>query len=330
MKDYQIETLIYKLGLDKLSNIHGKFNFRCPICGDSNISQRKKRGWIFERNSEYWYHCFNCGISMPFYIFLKKYYYYLYKEYIALKLFNNNNIIPKNENKQSILEYEILNIPTILSLPDNHKAKIYIKNRKIPFKHWNRIYYAEQYKTFVNTLIPNKFDDLKFDEERIVIPIYNIHKKIVGVQGRSLQSKPKVRYLTVLFNENELNSCNLELVDKNKTIYITEGFFDSLFLPNAITMNSSNINFEKLLEVAEKDKFVFVFDNEIRNRQINDKMLKVVNNGFKIALWDKDIKGKDINEMVLNGYTPEYILEQLEKNTYSNMTAKMKIKMRFL
>lgn len=328
MRDYQIESLVYKLGLTNLTHTNGKFNFRCPICGDSNSNKRKKRGWILERNSEYWFHCFNCSASMPFSYLLKKHFYFVYKEYVALKLFNTDKPIPEEEIK-NVTEIETLKIPNILSLPDDHKAKLYIKNRIIPEQHWNRIYYADKYKEFVNSLLPNKFPDLTNDDDRIVIPIYNIHKKIVGVQGRAL-NKSKLRYITILFNDNELNSCNLEIVDKNKTIYVTEGFFDSLFLPNAITMNSSNIDYNRLTEIAEKDKFVFVFDNERRNKQIVDRMLKTVNNGFKIALWDKDIKYKDINEMVLNGYKIESILEILERNTCSKLVAKTKILTRFV
>lgn len=329
MRNYEIEQIIYKIGLESLEHKNGKFHFRCSVCGDSSHSQRKKRGWIIEKNGNYHYHCFNCGYSANISNYLKQYHYELYKEYLSLIIFKKEFDKPVIQNKILKTEYEKLNIPNILSLDENHRGRKYISERKIPFKFWNNIYFTYGFKKFVNTLIPNKFESTDYDDERIVIPIYDIHKKIIGIQGRSLEKKAKIRYLTILFNDDDLNICGLERVSRTDTIYITEGFFDSLFLPNAISMNSSNIPLNRLNEISNKENFVFVFDNEKRNRQIIQRMEKVIDNGFKILIWPDGIKGKDINEM-LEFYKNEEIIKIIENNIYSGMTAKLKLKMRFL
>lgn len=328
MKDYVIESLVYKLGLEKLTHTNGKFNFRCPLCGDSAISQKKKRGWIFEKKGDYFFHCFNCGETLNIKTFLKRINFSVYQEYITEKLLKEKPITEeKKEINKTILQYEKLDIPDIMSLGKNHIAYRYLSSRKIPLKYFNNIYYTDSYKAFVNSLLPNKFENITRDEARIVIPIYNLQKKIVGVQGRSLNKYSKVRYITILFNDNELNVCGLERYNRNETIYVTEGFFDSLFLPNAISMNSSDIDLNRLLEIASKDKFVFVFDNEPRNREIVSKMMKICKSDYRICIWNTSMKGKDINEMYLNGNNMEYIKETIDKNICSGFQAQIRIRL---
>lgn len=43
--------------------VGNKYNGRCPICGDSKKSSRKRRGWIY-LDSGCSYYCFNCGTSL--------------------------------------------------------------------------------------------------------------------------------------------------------------------------------------------------------------------------------------------------------------------------
>lgn len=45
------------------NRVDGKFNGRCPFCGDSKKSTTKKRGWIYF-NKDCSYYCFNCSTGM--------------------------------------------------------------------------------------------------------------------------------------------------------------------------------------------------------------------------------------------------------------------------
>ena len=55
------------------------------------------------------------------------------------------------------------------------------------------------FKKFVNTLKPT-FEDTRYDEERIIIPLY-YQKNLIGLQGRSL-GPSKVKYITVMLNDD--------------------------------------------------------------------------------------------------------------------------------
>ena len=48
------------------------YNFRCPLCGDSQKNKTKSRGYIFRKKNDYFYMCHNCGASTNFFNFLKQ------------------------------------------------------------------------------------------------------------------------------------------------------------------------------------------------------------------------------------------------------------------
>ena len=48
------------------------YNFRCPICGDSQKDKNKCRGYVFKRKDDYFFRCHNCGASHNFYNFLER------------------------------------------------------------------------------------------------------------------------------------------------------------------------------------------------------------------------------------------------------------------
>ena len=48
------------------------YNFRCPICGDSQRNKNKARGYIYAVKVNTNFKCHNCGASMSFNNFLKK------------------------------------------------------------------------------------------------------------------------------------------------------------------------------------------------------------------------------------------------------------------
>ena len=62
----------------------GKYNFRCPICGDGGTSY-KSRAWFLERDS-YYFHCFNCSTQSSFRNFLKLLFPEIYREYVFDKM----------------------------------------------------------------------------------------------------------------------------------------------------------------------------------------------------------------------------------------------------
>ena len=69
-------------------------------------------------------------------------------------------------------------------------------------------------------------------------------------------------------------------MDRTKTIYVTEGPIDSLFLPNSIAVAGSD--FKKIPEDI-KDNAILVYDNEPRNTEIVKKIEQVIDLGIVCA-----------------------------------------------
>ena len=99
-----------------------------------------------------------------------------------------------------------------------------------------------------------------------------------------------------------------------------------MFLPNGISMAGSDGIFDsEFFPVRVKGEVVFVFDNECRNLEIVNKMLKVSEDGYSVCIFPKTIREKDINDMILSGFTQDQVVDIINKNTYSGLKAKLKI-----
>ena len=48
------------------------YNFRCPLCGDSQKNKNKARGYLYRIKNNTNFKCHNCGINISFNNFLKK------------------------------------------------------------------------------------------------------------------------------------------------------------------------------------------------------------------------------------------------------------------
>jgi len=106
-------------------------------------------------------------------------------------------------------------------------------------------------------------------------------------------------------------------VDSSKPIYIVEGPFDSTFVQNAVAMCGSDVDIGSF----GWDDYIYVFDNEPRNREIVNRIEKTINRGDKVIIWPTSIEQKDINDMVLAGHN---VMDVLKSNTYSALEAKIK------
>jgi alkyl sulfatase BDS1-like metallo-beta-lactamase superfamily hydrolase len=109
----------------------------------------------------------------------------------------------------------------------------------------------------------------------------------------------------------------LDQIDTSKTIYIVEGPFDSTFIKNAVAMCGSDID----IRAFNWSDYIYVFDNEPRNREIVNRISKTITRGNKVIIWPTSIQQKDINDMVLAGLN---VMDVLKSNTYSGLEAKIK------
>lgn len=297
------------------------YNFRCPICGDSQKQKNKARGYLYQVKNNTNYKCHNCGISVSFSNFLKTVDSESHKHYMFEKFKDGNT--GKNFPTQSPEDiFKTINSSrpkfrkkVVIDLPDAFSVDIskqYLESRAI-FK--GDFYYAENFKEFVNSVKPDSFDNVKFGEKRIVIPIVR-NNELVGVQGRALSKNP-IKYLTIMFNDDAPKVYGIDRVDRSSTVFIVEGPFDSHFLPNSVALCGSDGEVRDL----EGSDIVFVYDNEPRNREIVGKIEKIIERGGRTVIWPNNIKEKDLNDMVLAGRDVKNIVES---NIYSGLEAKLK------
>ena len=302
------------------------YNFRCPLCGDSQKNKSKARGFIYRKKNDYFYKCYNCDASTTFFNFLKQVDESMLKEY-QLERYkegetgNNNYTKPTYEEaKTKPVFQKVLGIPSIESLPESHYAKMYVRARKIPVQTFKTLYFAEDFKDFVQSLQIEK-DGLHENDPRLVIPFYDKDKNLIALQGRAL-GESKMRYITVKISDESQKVFGLDRIDQDKTIYVTEGPIDSLFLDNAVATADSNL--QSVSNLIDRTKVVLIFDNEPRNKEICNQIEKAIDEHYRIVIWPEMMEEyKDINEMILGNFLPDEIQDIIDNNTFVNLRAKM-------
>ena len=290
------------------------YNCRCPICGDSQKNKTKTRGYLYQIKNNTNYKCHNCGVSLSFNNFLKQIDPMLHKQYSMEKFkegFTGKNFVveePKFEFSKPKFTKK-LDLPKASEVP---AAREYLEKRKL---NPEKFYYAENFKKWVNQQ-KHTFENINKDESRIIIPMYDVDNNLIGFQGRSIESSYN-KYITIMLVDDAPKVYGLEKIDSQKPVYIVEGPFDSTFIKNAIAMCGSDIDIRSF----GWSDYIWVFDNEPRNREIINRISKTIDRGDKVVIWPTSIKQKDINDLVIAGYDPE---NMLESNTYSGLEAKVK------
>ena len=292
------------------------YNFRCPICGDSQKHKNKARGYFYVVQIQTNYKCHNCGASMSFTNFLKQIDPTLHKQYVMEKFKEGYAGIkgkshveaPKFEFKKPVFQKK-LDLPRASEVPI---AKKYLEKRKLDP---SKFYFASKFKEWTNKQ-KQTFDTIGREECRIVIPMYDTNHELVGFQGRSLGPN-SVKYITVMIKEDVPKLYGLEKIDKSKPVFVVEGPFDSTLINNSIAMCGADIGSSYLDEYD----LIYVYDNEPRNREICDRISKCIEGGNQIVIWPSTINEKDINDMVMGGHN---VMNLLESNTYSGLKAKIK------
>ena len=289
------------------------YNFRCPICGDSKKNKNKTRGYIYSVKTNTNFKCHNCGASMSFSNFLKHVDAPTHKQY-SLEKFKEGHTGRNFVVEEPDFKFEAPKFKKSLSIPkafENPRSDGYLTARKLDS---SKFYYAKKFKKFVNTIKPT-FDDTRYDEERIIIPIY-YEKNLIGLQGRSIDPNP-VKYITVMFDDNAPKIYGLDDVEKSEAVYVTEGPFDSTFIRNAIAMCGADADVSRW----GINNPVWIYDNEPRNREIVSRIERTIDNGGRVVIFPSSIDEKDINDMVITGHDVQKIVEC---NTYSGLEAKLK------
>jgi len=316
MQEMFFNKIGYKLNYDIDNN--GNYNMSCPFCKEGK-SKNKKRGYVYP-NLSFIYRCYNCSISYSFKEFLYEIDQNIYKQYIEesrelwfkQKATEQRIIKPKEDLSMNLfndIKYIKLNewfIPAV----DNNESYEYLKSRKIPHNKIEQLYYYHYPKS------------TKGYNNSLIFPFYNNIKQIYGFQSRQISTKRF--HLEIPRGNPKINGLlNLNLDDN---IYIFEGFFDSCFTPNSISLNGSSIPMETLKTINKNENVIFCFDND---KEGFKKSELYINTNQKVGIFifpDKYKKYKDINELVIKENLSEVQIEYtINTNTYYEESALIKI-----
>lgn len=263
-----------------------RINFSCPICGDSQKNERKRRGNIYLESLTY--HCFNddCLSHMNLNSFFERFGYKNLLDSGDLNRIHSFSTIEKKDidlNAFSELKYllftreELKNKLNFSEIEENSFLDIYLKKRY----QLNKSLFLEE-KSTGNLIILNCDKSGNF---------------ILSFQIRTMKEKTKTenKYLTFSYYKvcsliNKEYNEEMKKIDSisqyfgilninfNKWINIFEGPLDSFLLPNSIGLCSLNNSFNI------KMKKRFICDDDIPGRK---KALDYLNKNEYVFLWKK-------------------------------------------
>ncbi len=319
---------------------------RCPLCGDSQKNTKKARGYIFKgKQDRFFFKCYNCNEVLSFDKFLARVDPSLHSSYMTDR-FRETVTTPKTskpieeeiEVPKSLFTIDKLGqyCEEIRNLPKNHFAYQYLIQRDIPSQIIeSELFYTGDFKTMAESILSSTglgmsketYAKMRAGDQRIIIPFRNKNKEVTGFQGRSLNPNNPVKYITIKLDPHAPKIYGVDKLDLNKTIYVFEGPFDSMFIPNSVAvMDAALYRVIELLPNIQKKNLILVFDNEPRNPDIIRVMNEAIKQGFPIVIFGSELgsefkKNKDINDLVSKGKIPSAILHDLiDRSTYSNST----------
>tara|TARA_B100000482_G_scaffold108396_1_gene78236 strand:+ start:26 stop:1015 length:990 start_codon:yes stop_codon:yes gene_type:complete len=297
------------------------FNFRCPYCGDSQKRKNKARGYLFKIKNDFVYKCHNCGVGRTLSNFIKDQDSFLHDQYVMEKFRDGRtgkgtttpnpkfNFSPPKFSKGDV------DLEKISDLNTSHPAREYLEKRGI--KDLDYFYYCPKFKAWTNQQ-KKTFDNLRQDSPRIIIPFRDKDGRLFGYQGRSLAPTAKMRYITIMLDEDTPKIFGQDKIDYEKPVYIVEGPFDSTFIQNSVAMAGSDVD----IRTYNWSDHIWIYDNEPRNREIVNRISKSIDRGDKVVIWPKNILQKDINDMFLAGHDVQKVVES---NVYQKLEANLRL-----
>ena len=308
-----------------------KYNFRCPLCGDSQKSKSKARGYVYPGGDTLWYKCHNCNRGFKFKNFLNQVDHSLYEQYSMewlAEFGHSSKPIPKFEHqiekfdKRRMDKFEPLKLlKKVSQLPVGHVCREYVESRRLPRDTHYFLYWCPKFYHWINKYVPDKFsaETLAKDEGRLVLPFIDQNGYVVGCTGRSLAKDAKLRYVTIKFQDDANKVFGLDRVDFKKEVLVVEGPIDSLFLPNCIAMAGSSAD---LSQLPLRDDTIFIFDNGPRNKDIVKQIQAYIDSNRRVCIFE-NVPHKDINDMIMAGMSRSDILRLIHSSTHRGLQAKL-------
>jgi len=248
----------------------------------------------------------------------------MYEQYLLERYKKSAPATPKPEFEFEPVKFKDTTIldklKKISDLEKDHPARLYCVNRKIPEKYFDILYLTDKFMTLVNQVKPNTYKITK-DHPRLIIPFYDTTGKFFAFQGRAF-GKEQPKYLTVKLDEKKQKVYGLERVSFQRPVFITEGPLDSLFIDNCLAAAGADLILKNKIS---NEQVTYIFDNEPRNKEIVNRMYKVIEQNYNVVVWPDDIQLKDVNDIIKSGVSINQLKEIISSNTYSKLSAMTKL-----
>jgi hypothetical protein len=325
------------------------YNFRCPLCGDSETNKAKARGYIFAKGDTLLYKCHNCSVSLPFSALLRSQSRHLYDEYLLERLkedgqrqpdrpeavFQTPTVAPARSPMSDSPVYPL----SILdhAYPSLHVVYTFAKDiRKLPITVFDRLYATEKAHTWIRSVLlaaattdeekveaEKKSEKVSDDLPYLVTPFRMLDGSWFGAQLRPVERK---EFTTFRWAHDPLKVFGLDAWNPLKLTYIVEGPIDALFIPNALSPCGSDLlTGMRCLEDADilksSSRRVYVWDNEPRNKEIVKHIRMAVKLKENVVIWPRRAP-KDINDMVRAGID---VMDVLPKRTFFGLNAELEL-----
>lgn len=302
-----IEILEDILGDYKLHNDYkGQISFDCPVCSYEikGLDIGDGKGNLEVNYKHNVYKCWSCSDTHDTHGSLYK-------------------LIKKYGTTKQLKKYQLLKPDDREDQPKKIYKKVKLPKEFIPFNNVsNGIKLLPQYKQAIGYIKKRNITDdmiLKYNigfcytglyENRIIIPSYDENNELNYFIARSFLTKTKVKYKNpdvqkenIIWNENSIRW--------DEPLYIVEGVFDSIFLPNSIPLlgkHMSDYLFSKLYNTAKK--LIIVLDGDAWENA--EKLYHKMNCGKLMGkVWTIKLPiDKDIAD--LQGNLGEFKLKQLD------------------
>ena len=238
-KEILVEILHEILGKEKLHyESRGQISFDCPVCDED-----RHKGNLEVNYFEHVYKCWSCGDENGTHGPLGK----LIDKFGNKKQKKIYNLLQPEEYKPKEKRKDRLRLPEGFTLfkdsslvyPVRRQAYNYLKQRGITDE------MIEKYGM--------GFCDKGKFTGRVIIPSYDSEGELTYFIARSWNPNTKAKYMNpeaekdiIIFNES--------LIDWDKDIFLCEGVFDALFLPNSIAMLGKHMSELLLNSLYEKAK----------------------------------------------------------------------------
>ena len=284
------------------------WNFRCPICGDSQTNSHKARGYFIRKQDKMMFFCHNqCG-GMSFPNFLKRFDSTLHDQYLLQRYKKREDDVPE-EPVEQFKAPPFLETLNQYFQPMAEEATRYLQGRKIPMENW---FYAglrqgttSDIALFTKEVLGKELGPTGNDL-RIIFPFADSDGGLVGVSGRAIGDH-KLRFVTAMPSAHDKAAFLLHSVDMTRDVYVLEGQMDCLLIDNSIS--PGGLSKFPFVDVP-KEARVFVVDNQPRLKDVIKMTQRLIDDDERVVIWPEGMEEKDPNDMVKAGLDPMRIIQE--------------------